>query len=283
MLSETKSRLSADKAGSAGKKDWDILVVDDEQVVIDAVVKICSSENFTVDSAIDAKEALQKFAKNNYKLIVCDIMMPGIDGFGFLDELHKRKISSQVIMTTGYSTVENAVKSLYAGAIDFIPKPFTSDELINSVVRGMKYLEIQNLLKTYNREGSDIIYVPCPSKYFRLGYSSWVAEENSGSVLIGATDLFIKTIESISDLELFKVDDETIQGNSCAFIKDKDERMHPLLSPVSGRIIEVNEELKKNKSLIEKDPYFEGWFYRLIPSDSEYELKNLINCSSDRL
>ena len=265
------------------KKDCDILVVDDEQVVIDAVVKICTSENYTVDAAIDAKEALQKFAKNKYKLIVCDIMMPGIDGFEFLDELNKRKISSPVIMTTGYSTVENAVKSLYAGAIDFIPKPFTADELINSIVRGMKYLEIQNSLKTYKRDGSEIIYVPCPAKYFRLGYSSWVVEENLGSVLIGATDLFVKTIQNISDIELNQIDDEVVQGNSCAFIKDKEERMHPLLSPVSGRILEVNEDLKKNKSLIEKDPYFEGWFYRLIPSDSEYELKNLINCSSDRL
>ncbi len=51
-------------------------------------------------------------------------MMPDIDGFKFLDELRKIEISSPVIMTTGYSTVENAVKSLYNGAIDFIPKPF---------------------------------------------------------------------------------------------------------------------------------------------------------------
>ncbi len=129
-------------------KDWDILVVDDEQVVIDAVVKICSSEGYTVDAAIDAKEALQKFSHNNYALIICDIMMPGIDGFEFLDELHKRKISSAVIMTTGFSTVENAVKSLYTGAIDFIPKPFTTDELVNSVLRGKKYIQIQNSVKT---------------------------------------------------------------------------------------------------------------------------------------
>ncbi len=79
-----------------------------------------------------------------------------------------------------------------------------------------------------------------------------------------------------------QIDEEVIQGNACAFINDKD-RKHPLLSPVSGRIIEVNDDIIKNKSLIEKDPYFEGWFYRLIPSDSEYELKSLINCSSDRM
>jgi CheY-like chemotaxis protein/glycine cleavage system H lipoate-binding protein len=260
-----------------------ILVVDDEQVVIDAVVKICSSEGFKVDAAIDAKEALQKLNKNNYQLIICDIMMPGTDGFGLLNEMSQRKIYTPVIMTTGFSTVENAVKSLYTGAIDFVPKPFTADELINSVARGMNYIKIQNSVRSYKKDDSEIVYVPCPAKYYRLGYASWAAEENMGSILTGATDLFIKTLENISDIELFQVDDEVVQGNACAHIKDKEERIHPLLSPVSGRIIEVNQMLMKNKSLIEKDPYFEGWFYRLIPSDSEYELKNLINCSSDRM
>lgn len=278
------------------KKDFDILVVDDEQVVIDAVVKICSSENYSVDTAIDAKDALQKFDKNNYSLIICDIMMPGSDGFELLNELQKRKISSSVIMTTGYSTVENAVKSLYSGAIDFIPKPFTANELINSVLRGMRYRKIQKLLSTASAsietDNPEIIYVPCPAKYHRLGYSSWAAEENTGSILIGATDLFLKTLDNISEVELLPVDEEVIQGNSCAIIMEsvsineegiKEERRHPLLSPVSGKILEVNEEIIKNKSLIEKDPYFDGWFYRLIPSDSEYELKNLIHCSSDRI
>ena len=154
----------------------------------------------------------------------------------------------------------------------------------------MRYIQIQNSVRSYQRDDSEIPYVPCPAKYYRLGYSSWVAEENTGSVLIGATDLFIKTVENLpagqtglNDIELLQIDEEVVQGNACAFIKDKEERKHPLLSPVSGRIIELNEEIVKNKNLIEKDPYFEGWFYRLIPSDSEYELKNLINCSSDRM
>ena len=265
------------------KKQWDILIIDDEQVIIDAVEKICSSEGFSVDWAIDAKDALSKFDKNSYRLIICDIMMPDVDGFKFLDELTKLKIPASVIMTTGYSTVENAVKSLYNGAIDFIPKPFTADELINSVTRGMKYIEIQKRTSNSKEDNTSIIYVPCPAKYYRLGYSSWASQEDTGSILIGATDRFLKTIETISYIELFKPEDEIVQGNPCGFIKDKDEKSHPLLSPVSGRILEVNDEISTNKNLLEKDPYFQGWFYRLIPSDSEYELKNLTNCSSDRL
>ncbi|MHB1687080.1 MAG: glycine cleavage system protein H [Ignavibacteriaceae bacterium] len=266
-------------------KQLDILVIDDEQVIIDAVNKICSAEGFKVDSSIDAKDALEKLSRNSYRIIICDIMMPDFDGFEFLDEIMRRKISSPVIMTTGYSTVENAVKSLYNGAIDFIPKPFTADEILNSIIRGIKYLEIQKMLTAQRLQKDDatIIYVPCPAKYFRLGYASWVSEENTGSVLIGVTDLFLKTIEGTEEIEFQKIDEEIIQGNQCAAIKSKGGLVHNILSPVTGRIIERNEEVLKDVSIVEKDPYFKGWFYRVIPSESEYELKQLIPCSSDRL
>lgn len=127
-------------------KQFDILVVDDESVIINAVDKICSAEGLKVDTSPDAGGALAKVEKNSYRLIISDIMMPDIDGFQFLDTLLKMKINTPVIITTGFSTVENAVKSLYNGAIDFIPKPFSADELLSSVSRGLKYVDIQKKL-----------------------------------------------------------------------------------------------------------------------------------------
>jgi len=265
-------------------KQFDILIVDDEQVILDAVNKICTAEGYKVDYSIDANDALAKIKKNIYNLIICDIMMPEIDGFQFLKEVSADKIISPVIMTTGYSTVENAVKSLYNGAIDFIPKPFTTDELLNSVSRGLKYLEIQKILNSTNQKNDEsIIYVPCPPKYYRLGYSSWASLENTGSILIGITDLYIRTIELIESIELYKPDEEIVQGNPCAQIISKNSLSHTVLSPVTGRIIERNENLLTDSKIVEKDPYFKGWFYRVIPSESDYELKHLIPCSSDRL
>jgi len=119
-------------------KDFDILVIDDEQVIIDAVIKICSLESYTVDVALNVKTAMEKISKNYYPIIICDIMMPDGDGFQIIDELNSKKINSAIIMMTGYSTVENAVNSLYKGALDFIPKPFTVDELLNSIYRTKK-------------------------------------------------------------------------------------------------------------------------------------------------
>ena len=262
-----------------------ILVIDDEQVILDAVKKICGSEDYFVEQSPDAIDALDKLEKKKFDLILCDIMMPEIDGFKFLDEINHRKIDSPVIMTTGYSTVENAVNSLYKGAIDFIPKPFTADELLNSVSRGMKYLDIQKKIKESEKLNRDstLIYVPCPAKYYRLGYATWVSLENKGTALIGITDLFLKTIESISGLQFLKPEEEIIQGISCLQVTCTDQLTHTVLAPVSGRIIEINEELSANKTIIEKDPYFQGWLYRVIPNDIDYELKHLTPCSSDRI
>ncbi len=261
-----------------------ILVIDDEQVIIDAVIKICSLDNYTVDAALNVKTAIEKISKIFYSIIICDIMMPDGDGFQILDELNKRKIDSTVIMMTGYSTVENAVNSLYKGAIDFIPKPFTVDELLNSVYRANKYQMIKERQKkpTTQKFNDELLYVSCPVRYLRLGYATWMFQEREGSVLIGVCDLFLKTIESVKEIEFMSSEEELIQGISCATIKSQDDRLHKLLSPVSGRIVEINEELRKNISLIEKDPFFEGWIYRAIPTDLDYESKHLVPCSSDR-
>ncbi len=265
-------------------KTSDILVIDDEQVIVDAVIKICSLENYTVDTALNVKAALEKLSKNYYPIIICDIMMPDGDGFQILDELHKKNIDSVVIMMTGYSTVENAVNSLYKGSIDFIPKPFTVDELLNSIYRANKYQLIKEKQKQLMTQKlhDELAYVSCPVRYLRLGYSTWMFQEREGSVLIGVCDMFLKTIDSTVDIEFMNPEEEIFQGICCATIKSQDDRQHKLLSPISGRIVEVNETLKNNISLIEKDPFFEGWIYRVIPTDLDYEIKHLIPCSSDR-
>ena len=263
---------------------FDILIIDDEQVIIDAVVRLCSAEGWSVDAAKNAESGLNKIGDNEYQLIICDIMMPEMDGFQFLETMSKRQIDSPVIITTGFSTVENAVKSLYLGAIDFLAKPFTVDELISSVHRGLNYIRVlQPSSDRFTPTRSEIPYVPCPPRYHRLGIMAWGSLGTDGSLKIGVTDMFLKMIEAPRTIQLFGVDDEIVQGNVCAHIVATDDMTHSILSPFTGRIIEKNLQLHANIQLLEKDPYFEGWIYNIIPSDLDYELKNLTPCSSDRM
>lgn len=261
------------------KNSYDILIIDDELVVIDSVIKIGEINGYIVDHASESVSAFEKIQKNNYRLIICDIMLPEMDGFQILEELQKRNIQTPVIMTTGYSSLENAVKSLHLGAMDFIPKPFTFDEITNVIKRGFNFSKINDLSK---KNGTDIIYVPCPANYFRLGYSSWAYQANDGSAVLGATDLFVKTLENIKKIEILDIGETVNQAAPLAKFETDDSSINVLFSSLTGRVIDRNENLINDISILEKDPYFEGWLYKLVPSELEYEMKLLTSCSSDR-
>jgi glycine cleavage system H protein len=110
-----------------------------------------------------------------------------------------------------------------------------------------------------------------------------VVVELAGTMLVGVSDLFVKTIDAIKGVVLQAAGTEVVQGSSCATIASADGLEHGVLSPVSGRIVEANVGLVAAPTVMERDPYFEGWFYRVLPSALEYDLSHLTSCSSDRM
>jgi len=259
-------------------KPIDILIIDDEQVVRDAVSRVCETAGLTVEAASDAKTGLDKIQKDEYRLVVCDVMLPDLDAFQILEAMKQASLRTPVIMITGYSTMENAVNSLRRGAIDFIPKPFTADELESTIRRGLRYREIDRVRASSEiRKGDPSRFsVPCPAGFYCLGYSSWAVIEEKGTGLIGITDLFLKTVSAVNEIRFFALDDDLVQGSVCARVLSKDNLVHDVLSPLSGRIIESNVSLLPCPEMVEKDPYFSGWLYRIIPTDVAYELRQLI-------
>jgi CheY-like chemotaxis protein/glycine cleavage system H lipoate-binding protein len=253
----------------------DILVIDDEPTVLQAVVKVCSAEGMTVNAADHASEALRYLEESRFRLALCDIMMPELDGFQFLDELARRGIQTPVVMMTGYSTVENAVKSLSStGSVDYISKPFTADELLTVIRRSIRCGMLLDEAESAGlpRNGS-MSYVPCPANYYRLGYVSWALMEDEGTARIGVSDLFLKAAEGIREFELSAPGEDLVQGIPCAVATSPDGSTHGIMCPMSGKILEVNADAQSTPSLVEKDPYFRGWLYRILPSNPESNLR----------
>ncbi len=263
----------------------DILVVDDEDVITHAVQRVCTADGLTVDVASDAAEGMGRVLRAGYRLIISDVMMADVDGFMFLVDLRKRRISTPVILTTGMSTMQNAVRALGAGAIDFIPKPFTSDELLASVRRGLVYARLQAEAEAtaHDARPDTIAWVPPPPSYYRLGYASWLLAERDGTAKVGVTDLFLRTVDAPTAFTLAAEGDELVQGSSCATITAADGLEHGVLGPVTGRVVEVNAAVAESPAGVERDPYFEGWLYRVLPSELQYDLHHLTACSSDRM
>ena len=253
----------------------DILVIDDEPTITQAVVKICGAEGMSVTAAGHAVEALRCLEEGKYHLVLCDIMMHELDGFQFLEELVLRGIHTPVVMMTGYSTVENAIKSLSStGAVDYIPKPFTADELLTVIRRSLRCGMLLDVDESASLpQNSSMSYVSCPANYFRLGYVSWVLMEDEGTARIGVSDLFIKAAEGIKEFELSAPGEDLEQGIPCAVATSPDGSLHDIMCPMSGKILEVNADAQSTPSLVEKDPYFRGWLYRILPSDPESNLQ----------
>ena len=115
-----------------------ILIVDDEDIVVRSCLRILGGGSYVVDSARDGNEALRKVEETDYDIMVLDIMMPGIDGIEVLQQVKERFPDIDVIMVTGLSQVDTAVKAMKLGAFDYISKPFDPDELKLVVDRALE-------------------------------------------------------------------------------------------------------------------------------------------------
>jgi CheY-like chemotaxis protein/glycine cleavage system H lipoate-binding protein len=253
----------------------DILVIDDEPMITQVVEKVCTSEGMTVTTASNVTEALSYLEECNFRLALCDIMMHDLDGFQFLEELVQRGIDTPVVMMTGYSTMENAVKSLAStGSVDYIPKPFTADELLTVIHRSLRCGKLLEEAESASLRGyGSMSYVPCPADYYKLGYVSWLMMEDEGIARIGVSDLFLKAAQGIQTFELAAPGDVLVQGVPCAVMTSADGSKHEIMCPMGGKILEINERAQSNPAIVEKDPYFKGWLYRVLPSNTEANLK----------
>jgi DNA-binding NtrC family response regulator len=115
-----------------------ILVVDDEEIVVRSCLRILAGGDYQVDAVQDGLEALRKVEENAYDVLILDIKMPKIDGLEVLHRVKEAHPGIDVIMITGLSDIETAVRSMKLGALDYLPKPFDPDELKRVVERALE-------------------------------------------------------------------------------------------------------------------------------------------------
>jgi DNA-binding response OmpR family regulator len=109
--------------------EQDIVVIDDEAAVNNNIRKILAKKGYSVDQAMNKEEALQKIEAKAYRLALLDLKMPGVQGLELLQAIREKSPETLVIIITGYASIETAVESARLGAVDYLPKPFTPDEI----------------------------------------------------------------------------------------------------------------------------------------------------------
>jgi DNA-binding NtrC family response regulator len=116
------------------KRNYKILIVDDEDNILDALKKNLMLEGYKVDVSNNPSTALKKITNDKYHIVISDIIMPEFDGIELLKKIKDYDALTQVIMMTGYSTMDKTIQSLENGANDYILKPFKSIDYVIEII-----------------------------------------------------------------------------------------------------------------------------------------------------
>jgi len=133
-----------------------ILVVDDDQFYQDFCKEILGEDGYEIRSTYTGEEALEILKREEFDIMLADLVMPGVDGIELLETAKQLTPAMDVIMMTGYASVESAVRCLKSGAVDYLTKPINPEELKITIKRvlELKHLfdenaELRNLLNLY--------------------------------------------------------------------------------------------------------------------------------------
>ncbi|MDR2077015.1 MAG: sigma-54 dependent transcriptional regulator, partial [Desulfovibrio sp.] len=116
-----------------------LLIVDDEQGIRFSLRGILEDEGYSVLEADSAEAGLVLLQAESVDLILLDIWLPGMDGLGMLDEIHRLHPSLPVIMISGHGSIETAVTAIRKGAHDFVEKPLSLEKVILAVDRALAF------------------------------------------------------------------------------------------------------------------------------------------------
>ncbi len=124
-----------------------ILVIDDDKAMRDACFQILNRQGYQVELAAGARQGLTLLERSSFDAILLDLVMPDMDGLEALKKIKALDPEVEVIIITGYGTIQSAVETVKAGAFHFLSKPFVPDDLRNLVTRALekRRLDLENL------------------------------------------------------------------------------------------------------------------------------------------
>ena len=257
-----------------------ILAVDDEPIILDSFRKILVVAGYAIDTVESGREALGLVQKHKYDFVFTDLKMPEMDGLDVVKGVKHFSPETDVIVITGYATIESAVNAMKFGAMDYVQKPFTEDELIEftkkCLIRRQDHLEKQ--LKPTVRVVTSTRPLEhefsLPGGVFISTGHVWANVTVPGLVRVGMDDFARKMIGRITAIE-FPVKDSVVQKGERLFAIQQNGRTAVFNAPITGTVHHVNTELREHLDWLEKQPYEKGWVCSLKPEHLANELEHL--------
>jgi DNA-binding NtrC family response regulator len=114
--------------------DTRALVLDDDDAFVDVLARCLRNTVRDVDQASECDRALELFEAHRHPVVVLDLKMPKMDGFEVMQRVHGIEPDTEVIIVTGYASVDNAISAVNQHAFGFLRKPFDNDEIRRLVI-----------------------------------------------------------------------------------------------------------------------------------------------------
>jgi len=253
-----------------------ILCVDDEQVVLDSFRKILVLDGYSVDTVERGKEVANLIRLNHYDFVYVDIKMPEMDGVEVTQLVKEIRPDIDVIIITGYASVETAVATMKYGAMDYVEKPFTEDELLsftkNCLIKRKNRIkaelgpsvQIARMSEFVDHRDVDELSIP-GGVFISIGHC-WISLNEDGTARIGVDDFAKKMVGHIDAIEPPNMG-RTIKKGESLFSLRQGNRTIPFSAPISGKIVKVNLGLCEDLDGLDVSSYQSNWICVVDTSD----------------
>jgi len=125
---------------SKGKRR--VLVIDDDEAQCCLIEDILSRDGIDVVTAPGGEKGIRALSDEVFPVVITDLRMPDIDGFGVIDFINKRQIDALVVVITGYASIDSVIEALRRGAYDYIMKPFSGELLTLTIKRAFDFIDL---------------------------------------------------------------------------------------------------------------------------------------------
>lgn len=260
-----------------------ILCVDDESVILDSFRRILVLDGYCVDTVEQGREALGLIQTHSYDFVFTDLKMPEMDGLEVTKSVKHLRPDIDVVIITGFATVETAVECMKFGAMDYVQKPFTEDELLEFVKKLLIKREdrISKTLKpkvhiTHLKEaiGTKTPEFQIPGGVFISEGHCWANVSEDGTVKIGIDDFAKKIIGKVDSIGLPNLGMIVKKGQSL-FTVNQGQRSISFKSPVSGKVKEINKFINNELDSLNISPYDINWVCEIDADELDSELPTL--------
>lgn len=260
-----------------------ILCVDDEEVILDSFRKILVLDGYSVDTVENGKEALHLIRSHHYDFVFTDLKMPEMDGVDVAKGVKHLRPDIDVIIITGYATVESAVEVMKFGAMDYVQKPFTEDELLEftkkSLIKRQDRISKQLRPKVHisHLTGKEYFHsdeFAIPGGVFISKGHCWAGIDQDGNVNIGIDDFARKLIGKIDKIDFPNLG-MNVSVDQPLFSIKQGRRHITFKSPISGNVTQINSELNDNIESLDISPYENNWICKIDSENIDQEIKDL--------